>query len=60
MKQRSYTLTTGITRSDIGRLLTGVPLLPEPEISFPQANSMARVVNLAELLSGRDMTWPPG
>ena len=56
VKQRSYTLTTGITRADIGRLLTGAPLLPEPEISFPQANSMARVVNLAELLSGRDMT----
>ena len=56
VKQRSYTLTTGITRSDIGQLLTAAPLLPEPEISFPQANSMARVVNLAELLSGRDMT----
>ena len=56
VKQRSYTLATGITRSDIGQLLTAAPLLPEPEISFPQANSMARVVNLAELLSGRDMT----
>lgn len=56
VKQKNYVIATQITRSDIERLLRTVPQVPEPEVSFPQANSMSRIVNLMELLYERPMT----
>lgn len=56
VKQKNYVIATQITRSDIERLLRTVPQVPEPEGSFPQANSMSRIVNLMELLYERPMT----
>ena len=56
VKQKNYVIATQITRSDIERLLRTVPQVPEPEVSFPQANSMSRIVNLMELLYDHSMT----
>lgn len=56
VKQKNYVIATQITRSDIERLLRTVSQVPEPEVSFPQANSMSRIVNLMELLYERPMT----
>lgn len=56
VKQKNYVIATQITHSDIERLLRTVPQVPEPEVSFPQANSMSRIVNLMELLYERPMT----
>lgn len=56
VRQRNYTLATEISAADVEDLLRTVPVEPEPEISFPQANSMERLINLAELLAERDMT----
>ncbi|HHY52431.1 MAG TPA: transcriptional regulator [Clostridiales bacterium] len=56
VKQKNYLIATQIRLSDIEHLLKTVPEVQEPEISFPQANSMARVINLMELLSERPMT----
>ena len=56
VKQKNYVIATQITRSDIERLLRTVPQVTEPEVSFPQANSMSRIVNLMELLYERPMT----
>lgn len=56
VRQRNYTVATEIAAADVEDLLATVATEPEPEISFPQANSMERVINLAELLAERDMT----
>lgn len=56
VKQKNYVLAAEITRSDLEALVSGESLLPEPPISFPQANSMSRLVNLMELLSEKSMT----
>lgn len=56
VQQRNYTIATGITAADVEDLLRTVPAEREPEISFPQANSMERVINLTELLAERDMS----
>ncbi|MCI8599385.1 MAG: transcriptional regulator [Lachnospiraceae bacterium] len=56
VKQKSYLIATEISLSDIESLLRTVPLKPEPLISFPQANSMTRVINLTELLHEKLMT----
>ena len=49
-------LATDICRADIENLLRLLPTVREPELSFPQANSMSRVINLMELLSEKPMT----
>lgn len=56
VKQKNYVIATDICRSDIEQILKTVPVGQEPELSFPQANSMPRIVNLAELLNERPMT----
>lgn len=56
VKQKNYMLATDICRADIENLLRLLPTVREPEISFPQANSMSRVINLMELLSEKPMT----
>ena len=56
VKQKNYVIATEICLPDIEALLQTVPVVGEPEIPFPQANSMARIVNLAELLGEQPMT----
>lgn len=56
VKQKNYMIATEISLSDIERLLKVMPEGEEPEISFPQANSMARIINLMELLHEKPMT----
>ncbi len=56
VKQKNYIIETEISLSDIENLLYTVCLIQEPAIPFPQANSMARIINLIELLNARPMT----
>ena len=56
VKQKSYAIATEITLCDIEDLLKTTKPQPEPSVSFPQANSMARIINLMELLFEKPMT----
>lgn len=56
VKQRNYVISTEISLSDIENLLKTVPLVQEPQMPFPQANSMSRIINLIELLHEKPMT----
>lgn len=56
VKQKNYVIATEISLTDIENLLNNVVEVQEPEISFPQANSMSRIINLIELLSEKPMT----
>lgn len=56
VKQKNYIIHTGITLADIEDVLMNVQLIQEPEIPFPQANSMSRIINLIELLDEHPMT----
>lgn len=56
VKQKNYVIATEITLADIENLLKTMPTVREPEISFPQANSMSRIINLMELLNEKPMT----
>lgn len=57
VKHRKYVIATEICLEDIENLLrTVVPLVQEPDISFPQADRMSRIVNLIELLNEKPMT----
>ena len=56
VRQKSYVIASEITLEDIENLLRTVPLEQEPSISFPQANSMSRIINLIELLHEKPMT----
>lgn len=56
VKQKNYILETEIALPDIENLLYTVRLTQEPDIPFPQANSMARIINLIELLNTSSMT----
>lgn len=56
VKQRNYTIEdTTITVEDIQNILQNSFLVPEPEISFPQADNFKRVINLCELLNESSM-----
>jgi len=56
VKQKNYVITTEICLQDIENLLITVPLIPEPDIAFPQADRMSRIINLIELLNEKPMT----
>lgn len=56
VKQRNYVIAAEICLADIENLLRTVPLAQEPDISFPQADCMSRIVNLIELLNEKPMT----
>ena len=56
VKQKNYVIATEICLADIENLLKTVPLVQEPDISFPQADRMSRIVNLIELLNEKPMT----
>lgn len=55
VKQKNYVIATEICLSDIENLLRTVPEAQEPKISFPQADSMSRIINLIELLYEKPM-----
>ena len=50
VKQKNYTISQIISLQDIEDIIKSTPVEPEPEIAFPQANSMLRIINLMELL----------
>ena len=54
-KFRSYLISPEISISDIENLLKDTQIIKEPKIPFPQANSMARVINLFEELAKKDL-----
>ena len=56
VKQKNYIIATEIGLADIENLLRTVPLVHEPDISFPQADRMSRIVNLIELLNEKPMS----
>lgn len=56
VKQKNYVLAADICLSDIEALLDTVPPVEEPDIPFPQADRMSRIVNLIELLHEHPMT----
>lgn len=56
VKQKRYAISTGISERDLHTVVHNVHIEKEPSIAFPQANSMARIVNLMELLHERPMT----
>lgn len=56
IKQKNYVIETEISLLDIEDLLRNVRSVQEPDIPFPQANSMERIINLIELLSIQPMT----
>lgn len=56
VKQKNYVIATEICLADIENLLRNVVEVQEPVISFPQANSMTRIINLIELLYEKPMT----
>ena len=56
VKQKNYVIATEIGLADIDNLLRTVPLVNEPNIPFPQADRMSRIVNLIELLNEKPMS----
>lgn len=56
VKQKNYMISTEICLADIENLLRTVPIIKEPDIAFPQADRMSRIVNLIELLNEKSMT----
>ena len=56
VKQKNYVIATEIGLADIENLLRTVPLVHEPDISFPQADRMSRIINLIELLHEKPMS----
>jgi len=56
VKQKNYVIATEISLTDIVNILQTTPVIHEPEISFPQANNMLRIINLLELLYVKSMT----
>ena len=56
VKQRNYVISTEIHLIDIENLLRSLPIVPEPTVSFPQADLLSRLINLVELLHEQPMT----
>ncbi len=56
VKQKNYLIATEIYLTDIEAILNNVNIVKEPDISFPQADCMSRIINLIELLSEKSMT----
>jgi len=57
VKKKNYSIeAVEITLDEIVTVLNRVRYVEEPEIAFPQADSLKRIINLCELLSQGDMT----
>ena len=50
-KQNNYAIATDISLADIENIVASIEVIAEPDIQFPQADDMSRIVNLIELLS---------
>lgn len=56
LKQRNYIIAPEkITLNDISNILMNVNIISEPQISYPQADSFQRVINLLEMLMEEDL-----
>ncbi len=57
IKHKNYSIeNTAISRSDLEDIAFQTRTIPEPELSFPQANRFERVINLCELLKTQDLS----
>jgi len=57
VKHKNYSIEdTAIELSDIQEVFRQAQIVSEPEISFPQANSFERVINICELLNTNDLS----
>ncbi len=57
VKHKNYSIEDRrITLSDLQEVVSRVMRVSEPDISFPQANSFERVINLCELLNTQDLS----
>ncbi len=57
VKQKHYSIEdTSIAASDLEEIALHTRIVPEPGISFPQANRFERVINLCELLSAQSLS----
>ncbi len=56
VKKKKYVIETEISIEDIQNILKNEVEINEPTISFPQANSMLRIINLLELLYEKPMS----
>lgn len=56
VKQKNYMIATEIYLADIQNILRNIQVVNEPDISFPQADRMSRIINLIELLNEKSMT----
>ena len=56
IKQKNYMIATEITLMDIENLLNRMPETQEANITFPQADTISRVINLVELLKDNPMS----
>lgn len=56
IKQKNYMIATEITLMDIQNLLNRVPEVQEANITFPQADTISRVINLVELLNDKPVS----
>lgn len=54
--QKNYIISTNITVQDIENIMLNTEIVNEPDIPFPQADRMERVINLIELLNERPMS----
>lgn len=56
VQQKQYSIeNTFISSADLREAARG-PLIPEPDVPFPQADSFERVINLCELLKAGELT----
>lgn len=57
IKHQNYSIEdTLITLSDLQEIAFRAQTVPEPNISFPQANRFERVINLCELLNAQELS----
>ena len=56
VKQKNYAISAEIQLADIENLLLHTPITPEPDVPFPQADRMSRIINLIELLKEHPLT----
>jgi len=57
VKHKRYSMeSVDITLDEVLNIFKRTPIVPEPKVPFPQADSFERVINLCELLSQGDKT----
>ena len=57
VKHKNYSIEdTAIELSDLQDVASHTQVISEPDISFPQANSFERVINICELLSAQELS----